>query len=276
MGGSIGLAAKSALSDVEIVGYGHRKSTLERGIEVGAIDRAVMGVTEAVEGADLVILCTPVGIFERLIGEMRGGLKAGAVVSDVGSTKRSVVKVAEERLAAGVHFVGSHPMAGSEKRGVEFARADLFAGATCILTPTGRTDAGAIGAVEGFWKSLGMRCTRLSPEEHDRLLAEVSHLPHAVAAALVSLQSEGALSLAGKGFLDATRIAGGDGGLWRDILMDNKDNVLASIGVLKERLGELEKLLKGTEREELAKWLDGAAARRAKLVELKLREINPD
>jgi prephenate dehydrogenase len=107
-------------------------------------------------------------------------------------------------------------------------------------------------------------------------LAEVSHLPHAVAAALVSLQSEKALSLAGKGFLDTTRIAGGDGGLWRDILMDNRDNVLAAIGVLKEHLGELEKLLKGTEREELAKWLDGAAKRRAKLMEKKLKEINPD
>src|SRR2546421_4779470 len=121
-----------------------------------------------------------------------------------------------------------------------------------------------------------MRTTRLSPQDHDRLLAEVSHLPHALAAALVSLQSEKALSLAGKGFLDATRIAGGDGALWRDILMDNRDNVLASIGELKKRLGELEKLLGGEGKEELAKWLDRAAGGRAEVVGGELREINPD
>jgi prephenate dehydrogenase len=203
-------------------------------------------------------------------------LKPGAIVTDVGSTKRSVVATAERELPAGVHFVGSHPMAGSEKRGVEFARADLFQNALCIITPTANTDRGAVEQVEGFWKSLGMRTTRFSPPEHDRLLAEVSHLPHALAAALVTLQSDKALTLAGKGFLDATRIAGGDGALWRDILMDNRDNVLASIAELKKHLGELEKLLGGEGREELAKWLDRAAARRAKLLEQKLREINPD
>ena len=224
----------------------------------------------------MVILCTPVGVFEGLIREMVNVLKSGAIVTDVGSTKRSVVAIAERELPAGVHFVGSHPMAGSEKRGVEFARADLFQNALCILTPTDKTDKAALDAVEGFWKALGMRTTKLSPPEHDQLLAEVSHLPHALAAALVTLQSEKALTLAGKGFLDATRIAGGDGALWRDILMDNRDNVLASIGNLRKHLGELEGLLNGEGREELAKWLDRAAARRAKLLEQKLREINPD
>ena len=276
LGGSIGLAAKAALNSVEIVGYGHRKASLERAVEVGAIDRWAMQVTEAVEGADLVVLCTPVGVFEGLIREMVKVLKAGAIVTDVGSTKRSVVAAAEREMSAGVRFVGSHPMAGSEKRGVEFARADLFQNALCILTPTAKTDKAAAEAVDGFWKALGMRTTTLSPQEHDQLLAEVSHLPHALAAALVTLQSDKALTLAGKGFLDATRIAGGDGALWRDILMDNRDHVLASIGVLKRHLGELEKLLSGEGREELAAWLDRAAARRAKLLEQKLREINPD
>jgi prephenate dehydrogenase len=276
LGGSIGLAAKAALSNLEIVGYGHRKSTLERAVEVGAIDRFATKVSDAVEGADLVVLCTPVGFFEPLLREMVNVLKAGAVVTDVGSTKRSVVRLAEENLPSGVHFVGSHPMAGSEKRGVEFARADLFQNAMCILTPTVKTDAAVVNGVEAFWKSLGMRTTRLPPDEHDQLLAEVSHLPHALAAALVTLQSEKALTLAGKGFLDATRIAGGDGALWRDILMDNRDNILASIGALKKHLGELERLLGGDRRDELAKWLDRAATRRAKLLEQKLREINPD
>ena len=276
LGGSIGLAAKSAINGVEIIGYGHRQATMDRAVEVGAIDSFATKVTKAVEGADLVVLCTPVGVFEGLLRELLNVLKPGAVVTDVGSTKRSVVRLAEEKLPAGVHFVGSHPMAGSEKRGVEFARADLFQNALCILTPTAKTDAGALGAVDGFWKSIGMRTTRLPPDEHDQLLAQVSHLPHALAAALVTLQSDKALTLAGKGFLDATRIAGGDGGLWRDILMDNRDNVLASIGALKKHLGELEKLLNGEGRDELAAWLNRAAERRAKLLEQKLREINPD
>jgi len=276
LGGSIGLAAKSAINGVEIIGYGHRQATLDRAVEVGAIDSFATEVTKAVAGADLVVLCTPVGVFEGLLRELVNVLKPGAVVTDVGSTKRSVVKLAENSLPAGVHFVGSHPMAGSEKRGVEFARADLFQNALCILTPTAKTDAGALKAVDAFWKSIGMRTTRLPPDEHDQLLAEVSHLPHALAAALVNMQSDKALTLAGKGFLDATRIAGGDGGLWRDILMDNRDNVLASIGSLKKHLGELEKLLNGEGRDELAAWLNRAAERRAKLLEQKLKELNPD
>src|SRR6185437_16261614 len=117
--------------------------------------------------------------------------------------------------------VGSHPMAGSEKRGVEYARTDLFENATCILTPTPQTDAGALAAIERFWQSIGMRTVKLSPEDHDRHLADISHLPHAIAAALIAMQTDAALPLAGKGFLDATRIAGGDGALWRDILHDN-------------------------------------------------------
>lgn len=276
LGGSIGLAAKAAINNVKITGYGHRSSTLQRALEIGAIDRAVEDLAEAVRDADLVILCTPVGIFDRLIGEMKEVLKAGAVITDVGSTKRSVVKAAEAQLARNTHFVGSHPMAGSEKRGVEYARADLFQGALCILTPSSETNEEALEAVGSFWKKLGMRTTILSPQEHDRLLAEVSHLPHALAAALVTLQSEGALGLAGKGFLDTTRIAGGDGGLWRDILLDNRDNVLGSIASLKERLAELERLLRGDKREELAAWLDRAAKRREALMQRKLREINPD
>src|SRR2546421_11863655 len=126
LGGSIGLAAKSVINGFEIVGYGHRKGSLERAVEVGAIDRFATKVTEAVEGADLVVLCTPVGVFEGLIGEMVKVLKPGAIVTDVGSTKRSVVAAAERELPQVVHFVGSHPMAGREKRGGGFARAGLF------------------------------------------------------------------------------------------------------------------------------------------------------
>ncbi len=245
-------------------------------MEVGAIDEAALDLRGAVEGADLIILCTPVGLFPDILKQISPHLLQQAIVTDVGSTKRSVVKIAEAALPKGVYFVGSHPMAGSEKRGVEFAKPDLFQGARCIITPTPRTDPRALATVEEFWRMLGMRTLRLSPDDHDRLVCDISHLPHALAAALVSMQSDDALALAGKGFLDSTRIAGGDGGLWRDIFQDNRDNVADSILRLRNRLDDLLKLLDPKHHEELRAWLDAAAERRAKLLAEKLRELNPE
>jgi len=265
LGGSLGLASRVCLNDVEIVGYGHRPSTLERALACGAIQRAEPEPDVAVRGADLVVLCTPVGVFEGLMTQIGGSLKPGAIVTDVGSTKRTIVRLAERLLPAGVHFVGSHPMAGSEKRGVEYARADLFRGATCILTPTPRTDAGALETVEYFWQCLAMRTQRISPDEHDRRLAEISHLPHALAAVLVRMQEEASLPLLGKGFLDATRIAAGDGALWRDIFLDNRDNMLDAIAKARAGIDEIESLLTPERSDDLKAWLDEVAERRGKM-----------
>jgi prephenate dehydrogenase len=249
---------------------------LERALAVGAIDRPALDLARAVEGADLVILCTPVGLLADMLNGISGSLKGGAIVTDVGSTKASVVGQGSKILKESAVFVGSHPMAGSEKRGVEFARADLFRNALCIMTPTAETDPAALEQVEAFWRLIGMRTCRMSPEDHDRALAEVSHLPHALAAALVTLQSPEALELAGKGFLDTTRIAGGDGGLWRDIFQDNAPNVRAALARLRGLLDEFERLLEPARGDELRRWLDEAAARRQALLQEKLREITPD
>lgn len=276
LGGSIGLAVRSILSECKITGYGHRPETLDRALEIGAIDLAVLELADAAADADCVILCTPVGRFDEILRGLTKYLRPGAVVTDVGSTKASVVELAGKILPPAVHFVGSHPMAGSEKRGVEFARADLFQNALCILTPTEQTDANALASVESFWKTLGMRTCRMTPDDHDRALAEVSHLPHALAAALVAMQSPQALTLAGKGFLDTTRIAGGDGGLWRDIFVDNADNMRAAIREFREMLEQFERLLAPGKGEELRKWLDDAAKKREALLAKKLREVTPD
>ena len=276
LGGSVGLAAKSILNGCKIVGYGHRAATLETALEIGAIDEAQSDPAAAVNNADLVILATPVGVFEQTLKSISSALSPDVIVTDVGSTKRSVVELAEKLLPKKTHFVGSHPMAGSEKRGIDFAKPDMFQNNVCITTPSRRTSRKALEAVEQFWRTLGMSIVRLSPDEHDRLLADVSHLPHALAACLVSMQSEKALELAGKGFLDTTRIAAGDGSLWRDILLDNRDNLRAALGRLRQRLGDLEKLLDQGKREELAKWLHQAAERRRQVLERKLREVNPD
>jgi prephenate dehydrogenase len=276
LGGSIGMAVKSAVNSCEVIGYGHRQDTLKRAVEVGAIDRGTNDFRTAVEGADLVILCTPVGLLGDMLRGISGFLKPGAIVTDVGSTKASVAAAAVEILRDLNPFVGSHPMAGSEKRGVEFARADLYRNALCIITPDDRTPASALEDVEGFWRLLGMHTCRMSPADHDRALAEVSHLPHALAAALVTMQSPEAMELAGKGFLDTTRIAGGDGGLWRDIFIDNAPNVRAAIAKLRPQLDAVESLMEPGKGEELRRWLDAAAAKRQALLQEKLREVTPD
>ena len=276
LGGSIGLAVRSRLTSCKVVGYGHRRATLDKAMEIGAIDEARDDAAAAVAGADLVILCTPVGLLAEMLRLIGPSLRDGAIVTDVGSTKRSVIEAAERLLPPGVHFVGSHPMAGSEKRGVEYARTDLFENATCILTPTPRTDGNALATIERFWQAIGMGTIHLSAEDHDRLLADISHLPHAVAAAMVVMQMNAALPLAGKGFLDATRIAGGDGALWRDILHDNADNLRESLRRFQRELAHLQLLLELGKATELEAWLNAAAARRETLLQQKLREMTPD
>ena len=262
LGGSLGLAVKKTINDCHVIGYGHRGITLAKAIEIGAIDDATQDITQAVREADCVVLCTPVGLFEGLLVQMAPALKPGAIVTDVGSTKRSVVASAGRLMPETIQFVGSHPMAGSEKRGVEFSRADLFEGSVCITTPLPGTPPEAIEVIEGLWKAVGMRIIRMTPEQHDRRVALVSHLPHAVAAALVAIQDEHTLALAGKGFADATRIAAGDGVLWRDIFLDNADELRAGIAGLRKQLDHLESLLRPESAALLKDWLDQMAAKR--------------
>lgn len=272
LGGSLGLAARTVFPDCQIVGYGHRKTTLDRARELGAIDIGYDNPSDAVRDADLVILCTPVGRLASLLHEVANSLRPGALITDVGSTKRQVVTSARSALPDSVHFVGSHPIAGSEKRGVEHARADLFQNALCILTPAPDTHPQALANVEQFWRNIGMRTRQVSPEAHDRMLAFVSHLPHALMAALVSAQPDDALDIAGRGFLDATRIASGDGALWRDILLENADNLKLTFAAVREQLACIEQMLdapEGTVR--LEEWLNAAAERREALLQRKQR-----
>jgi len=263
LGGSIGLAAKARLTQCRVLGYAHRAETLQSALARGAIDEGYDDPRRAVQNADLVVLCTPVGMLGDLLDQIAPALAPGAIVTDVGSTKRSVVAHGRRAMAGSpARFVGSHPMAGSEKRGVQYAQADLFEGATCVLTPDESTDPDALSAVETFWRELGMTTLRMTPAEHDRRVAEISHLPHALAAALVAMQEGESLSLAGKGFADATRIAAGDGGLWRDIFLDNQDNLRDSLARLRASLDEMLGCLDAEKADQLKAWLDAAAGKR--------------
>jgi prephenate dehydrogenase len=267
LGGSLALAVRKLITSCEIFGYAHRPQTLQAALEAGMLDQGFDRPEPAVEGADLVILCTPVSLLSPLLKQVSASLAKGAMVTDVGSTKRSVVEAGEKLLFGDGHFVGSHPMAGSEKRGLQFARPDLFHGAVCILTPTPRTHEPALQHVEEFWRILGMKITRLSPSEHDQLLSDISHLPHALAAALVAMQEERALPLTGKGFLDLTRIASGDPALWRDILLDNRDSIRQSLQRLQTTLHQLDKMVEAGDSEAIKQWLQHAAKRRQGMID---------
>ena len=267
LGGSLALAVKKLITGCEIFGYAHRAQTLQAALEAGMLDQGFDQPEPAVQAADLVILCTPVSLLGPMLGQIAGSLADGAIVTDVGSTKRSVVEAGESALPQGRYFVGSHPMAGSEKRGLQFARPDLYQNAVCILTPTPRTHEPALEHLDEFWQILGMRTTRLSPAEHDQLLSDISHLPHAVASALVAMQQERALGLCGKGFLDLTRIASGDPALWRDILLDNRDSLRQSIRRLQATLQTLDKMLEASDSEAIKQWLQHAAERRQGMID---------
>jgi len=271
LGGSVGLGVKAVDEDARVVGVGRRQSSLDRALSAGAIDEATLDVAAGVAGADMVVLATPLGVYEDHLLAMKPALSPAAVVTDVGSTKSLVVRIAEGVLGRGGPFVGSHPMAGGERKGVEFARADLFEGATCILTPTRHTPPAVAAKVERFWRRLGGVTVRMTAAAHDRAVARVSHLPHVLAAIIVAAQARRHLDLAGNGFLDTTRIASGDPGMWREILLTNRRAVLDAIDAADEHLMRLRDLLEAGEGRALERYLARAKARRDDLVAERLR-----
>ncbi len=271
LGGSVGLAVKATDESVRVVGVGRRRSSLDRALAAGAIDRATLDTAEGVSGSDLVVLASPLGAYERHLSAMAPALSPAAAVTDVGSTKALAVRLAESILGRSGPFVGSHPMAGGERRGVEFARADLFVNATCIVTPTARTPKELVGRVQRFWRLLGAVTISMSPARHDRAVARVSHLPHVLAALIVLGQRPADLPLAGGGFLDTTRIASGDPGMWREILLTNRRAVLAAIDEAEEHLAHLRDLIELGDGPGVERFLASAKRRRDALAAEKLK-----
>lgn len=256
LGGSIGHALRAAGFAGRRVGIGRRMASLEKALSCEAVDEVSLDPADGVQGAEVVILCTPISQFDVMIRRMRPGLRRGAYITDVGSTKAGVARTARRLLPAKVRFVGSHPMAGSEKTGVEFARADLFDRALCIVTPTKQTPAATVRWMRRFWESIGATTTVMDPKRHDMLLARVSHLPHALATALVHLSlRDGAIDVAGPGFADMTRVASGDPGMWTDILRTNRAATVKAIDRLIAELNRLREQLTDEDGEALCDWL---------------------
>ena len=230
------------------MGVGRDLARLGPALRDGALDRVTTDLAEGVAGADRILLAAPVLANETLLPRVWRAASPGAVLTDVGSTKRGIVAAAD-RLAAGrpeVHFVGSHPMAGSERSGYAVARVDLFRGATVVVTPTESSDAAAAKGVGEFWAALGARVVVLEPAAHDRAVAAISHLPHVAAWALVDAVARfepDALSIAARGFKDTTRIAASDPEVWREILLDNREAVRGSLAAFRGALDDLEALI---------------------------------
>ncbi|MGH7323321.1 MAG: prephenate dehydrogenase [Candidatus Rokuibacteriota bacterium] len=248
LGGSVAKAARAHGLAGEIVGIGRDANRLEPALRDGTLDRATTDVAGGVSGADFVVLAAPVGAIERLLETAWPALAPEAVVTDVGSTKQAIVNAAL-RLAASRprQFVGSHPMAGSEQSGYGVARADLFCGATVIVTPTDASAPPTVKAVTAFWEALGAgRILALDPETHDRLVAAVSHLPHLVACALVDgveRVDPAAFDVAARGFRDTTRIAAADPEVWEEIFLGNRLALGASLREFLRSLAELSRLV---------------------------------
>jgi len=273
LGGSIGLALRAAGFAGRRIGVGRRASSLRKALDCDAVDAVTQDIVEGVSGSQLVILCTPIGHIEALMTRMAPALAPATYVTDVASTKAQVVEMAERILPQSVRFVGSHPMAGSEKTGVEFARADLFQLSTCILTPTARTKPATVRWMRKFWGALGCRTVVTSPDRHDELLARVSHLPHAVAAALVGLAvCESAIDLAGPGFADATRIASGDAAMWTDIFRTNRQAMLRAIDRLVAELHSFRQKLDRDDAEAVLKWLSASQEARDEWISRRYRK----
>jgi len=249
LGGSLGLAVRQRRLAGRVEGYVRRAASVIECEKIGVVDRATDDLAAAVKDADLVVLCTPLAQMRRLTEQFLPSLKRGAIVTDVGSVKASVVAELESLVAsAGAHFVGGHPMAGAEKVGSSAARADLFEDAVCVITPTAKSSSEAVRRVEEFWKSLGARPLRLAPEAHDDLVARSSHLPHVVAAELANyilspVHPKEQAQLCAGGFRDSTRIASGSPEMWRDIALANRVNLDRVLGVFIEDLQEFQHAL---------------------------------
>ena len=247
LGGSVAKAARAEGVAREIVAVGRRRESLEPALKDGVVDHITLNVAEGVRDCDLCILATPVATLASLLHDVWHAAPASAVLTDVGSTKAAIVRTAdalhrEKPLA----FIGSHPMAGSDRSGYHVSRADLFKGALVILTPTETSALPALERVREFWQTLGARVTTLDPTAHDRAVAAISHLPHLVADALVETvlrMDPRFLDVAAGGFRDTTRIAASNPTVWREIFQENREALGEALATFRRALDDLDRLV---------------------------------
>jgi len=272
IGGSLGLIAKQKNLVEEVVGFGRKRGMLQKAVSLKAIDRYSLSLPKAAEGADLIVLATPMGTFEKICREILPYLQRGAVVTDVGSVKGNWVTRLESILSPQAFFVGGHPIAGREKSGVEAARADLFQGSRCVLTPTSRTDPAALEKVTRLWEKTGAKVALIDPVDHDQIMGAVSHLPHLAAYALMETLTHPKIArnkpvqFSAGGLRDFTRIAASSPEMWRDIFLTNKEVMVEMIDLFQETIEKIKKKILDEDGEGLFEIFDRAKEIRQKEV----------
>jgi cyclohexadieny/prephenate dehydrogenase len=260
----------------EIVACARRAETRAKALELAIVDRAVEDAAEAVRGADLVVIATPLSAYADIAARIGAALRPGAIVTDVGSVKQAVIRDLKPALPSHVHFIPGHPVAGTEHSGPEAGFAELFRDRWCILTPLPDTDAGALARLTALWEQAGMRVVTMDAEHHDRVLAMTSHLPHVIAYTIVgtatdledSLKSE-VIKFSAGGFRDFTRIAGSDPVMWRDIFLNNREAVLEMLQRFSEDLTALQRAIRWGEGDKLEELFTRTRAIRRSIIEAK-------
>ncbi len=262
IGGSIGLALRARGGAARVVGIDRDGARLEEARRLGAVDDWTTDPGEGVASAEVAVVCTPV---DRIVGDIlaaAGSGPASILVTDAGSTKRRIVAAVEADPRGRAAFVGAHPIAGSERQGVANARADLFEGRACVVTPTPRTPPDRLARARAFWLGLGCRLFEVDPEGHDDRLALTSHLPHVVAAALAAAVPPDLLPMAAGAYRDGTRVAGADPALWAGIFRENRGPVLAALGQFEAQLAAFRAALEVDDPDALLAWWDAARSHR--------------
>jgi prephenate dehydrogenase len=265
IGASFALALKKHKLCNQITGHGRSPETLQKAKEKAMIDSFEFDPAKACNGSDLVLFATPVGSFIDIAKKIHNSLNRGAIVTDVGSVKGKLVNDLEVLMPDGVYFVGGHPIAGSDRSGIGTAEADIFNGAKCIITPTDKTDKNALEKVIALWNAFGSIVKQINPDEHDRIYASVSHLPHLIAYLIVNTVADidsSYLKFSGQGFIDTTRIASSSPELWRDICILNKENLLESIEIFKKNIDRASQYLRAYDSESLERDFKKAQALR--------------
>ena len=266
LGASIAMGLKDHNIANEVWVWTRNENKIDICMEKNWCDYATNDLKEAVEGSDLIILCTPINTILKQLTLLCDWVKPNSIVTDVGSLKKEICQLAEKRFnEKKSFFIGSHPMAGSEKSGMEFSNCKILLSKSCIITPTKNTDSFLIRKINIFWKKLGMVVSQMDPEKHDEVVGTISHLPHLIATALINTafkDSKNELYLSGDGLRDTTRIAAGNPDMWEQIIFGNRDNLLVNIASIIEELNKFKRVLTKKDKIELGQILrEGKLAR---------------
>jgi cyclohexadieny/prephenate dehydrogenase len=283
IGSSLGAVVhKKNLAD-HVSGFARSSETRRKAIEIGFIDSVHETAAEAAQGADLVIICAPIGAMSAIAKEIAPVLRPGCIVSDVGSVKQAVIAAISPHMPDGVHFIPGHPIAGSEKSGPESGFAELFTDRWCILTPVESAGKTEINRLEQFWKDCGSSVEIMTPSHHDSVLAITSHLPHLIAYSIVSTASDledvtrsEVIKFSAGGFRDFTRIAASDPTMWRDVFLTNKDAVLEMLGRFSEDLSALQRQIRWSDGDALFDLFTRSKATRQGIIEAGQDTAEPD